>query len=347
MLAAGALLVCSTTHAAVLATHFASGQESDSPATTTRLVLQVHVGDAVNITVNKALGRLRDELRARNFPGDVQKRLEKSAPYLLIIGISSERALDVQNLLKAQFPDWNSGLVGGNTHALEIRLNRSAAAAIRDQALRDAIVIIRDRLKLLGVAGATVQEYGRGAYEIEIQLPKLDDPVRVKSVIQVVGMLELKLVQDGPHPSREAALAAHGGILPPDSQLLPGKNEAPGQAGGEAWYIVNQIAAVTGRDIRGAEPAVDSTGQPCVEFTLTPGAAGRFARLTSANVGKRLAVVFDNRVVSVPVIRNQLSGSMKITDSFTPQQAEDLALVLRSGVLPASISFLSEQAVGP
>jgi len=180
-----------------------------------------------------------------------------------------------------------------------------------------------------------------------VQLPGVDDPTRVKDIIQSTALLELKLVQDGPYSSREAALAAHGGILPPESQLIPGKNESGSSSGSDVWYIVNQIAAVTGRDLSGAQPGSDENGRPAVNFNLTRDGAARFSRVTGDNIGKYLAIVLDNRVVSAPVIHGQISDRGIIQGTFTPQQANDLALVLRSGALPASIAYLQEQTVGP
>jgi len=162
--------------------------------------------------------------------------------------------------------------------------------------------------------------------------------------MQNQALLELKLVQDGPFPSREAALAAHGGILPPDTQLLQGQ---AGQNGGETWYIINRVAAVTGRDLTGAEPAHDANGRPDVNFTLSRDGASRFGRVTGANVGKLLAVVLDNRVYEAANIESQITERGEIRGGFTTQKAQDLALVLRSGALPASITTLSDEVVGP
>jgi preprotein translocase subunit SecD len=171
----------------------------------------------------------------------------------------------------------------------------------------------------------------------------VDDPTRVKDIIQSTALLELKLVQDGPFSSRESALAGHGGVLPLDTQLLPG----PSGQNGETWYVVNRVAAVTGRDLSGAEPSHDINGRPDVNFTLTRDGAARFGRVTGANVGKQLAIVLDNRVYDAPVIQSQISDRGEITGPFTPQKVQDLALVLRSGALPATIKILSEEVVGP
>jgi preprotein translocase subunit SecD len=125
--------------------------------------------------------------------------------------------------------------------------------------------------------------------------------------------------------------------------LLPG----PKGASGETWYIVNRIAAVTGRDLSGALPSQDINARPSVNFTLTREGATRFGRVTGQNVGRLLAIVLDNHVVSAPEIRSQITDRGEITGSFTLREAADLALVLRSGALPASIKYLEERTVGP
>jgi preprotein translocase subunit SecD len=311
----------------------------------THLVLQVQVEDAVNVTTDLALERLRDECHAKNIPyAEIQK---SDSTHILIHGIPQDRAADLQTLVNEQFSDWDLSRVPGDPMARTMALKASAAATIRTQALQQAMNTIRNRIDQLGVTEPTIAEYGQGGYELVVQLPGVDDPSRVKDIIQSTALLALKLVQDGPYPTRDAALAAHGGILPPDTELLPGRSESGQSAGTEVWYVVGRIAAVTGRDLSGAAPSQDENGRPSVNFTLTRDGATRFGRVTAQNINRQLAIVLDNRVVSAPVIQSQISDSGRITGSFTPQQAADLALVLRSGALPASIKYLEERTVGP
>lgn len=311
----------------------------------THLILQVMVGDAVNITSDQALERLRDELRAKNIPyADIQKT---DSSHILVKGIPQEKSEDVRALAADQFSDWELTRVAGDPLARELTLKVSAAATIRSQAMQQAMNTIRNRIDQLGVTEPTIAEYGQGDFELVVQLPGVDDPSRVKDIMQSTALLELKLVQEGPFSSRDSALASHGGILPPDTQLLPGKRESGDNAGGEAWYVLNRIAAVTGRDLSGAVPSKDINGRAAVSFTLARDGAARFSRVTGANIGKQLAIVLDNRVVSAPTIQGQISDRGEITGNFTTQQAADLALVLRSGALPASIKYLEERTVGP
>jgi preprotein translocase subunit SecD len=314
----------------------------------THLVLQVQVEDAVNITADQVLERLRDELKAKNIPyADVQKaddtQVQPPKHRIVVKGVPQEKGGDLQTLSSEQFSDWELSRMPGDATSWMLALKTTAAANIRNQALLQAMSTIRNRVDQLGVTEPTIAEYGQGDFELVVQLPGVDDPTRVKDIIQSTALLELKIVQDGPISSRESALAAHGGVLPPDTQLLPG----PTGQNGETWYVVNRVAAVTGRDLSGAEPSHDVNGRPSVNFTLTRDGAARFGRVTGANVGKQLAIVLDNRVYDAPVIQSQISDRGEITGPFTPQKVQDLALVLRSGALPASIKYLSEETVGP
>lgn len=314
----------------------------------THLVLQVQVEDAVNITADQTRERLRDEFKAKNIPyADAQKAdtTDTQPPIhrILIKGIPQEKAPDLQALVSAEFSDWDLSRVPGAATDWMLTLKTTAAATLRNQALGGAMDTIRRRVDALGVTEPTIAEYGQGDYELVVELPGVDDPTRVKDIIQSVSLLEFKLVQDGPYTSREAALGAHGGVLPPDTELLPG---TPGQSGGN-WYVVNRVAAVAGRDLTGAEPSHEANGRPNVIFTLNRDGAARFAHVTGANIGKYLAIVLDNRVYEAPVIQGQINDRGEINGTFTPQQVHDLALVLNSGALPASIKYASEQTVGP
>lgn len=307
----------------------------------THLILQVHVDDAVNIATDEALERLRDEMRRRNIAfSDISKT---DLTHLLIKGVPDQNAADLQALVNQSFSDYDLERVAGDPTARTLALKTTSLVGLRNQALEQARNTIRERIDRLGVVEPEIADYGQNDYELVVQLPDVSDPTEVKSVIQQTALLELKIVQDGPFPTREAALAAHGGILPPDTQLLEGQ---PGQAG-DSWYIVNRIAAITGRDLSGAQPGTGEDGRPVVLFTLNRDGAQRFGRITGENVGRLLAIVLDNRIVSAPVIHSQINDRGQIEGTFTPKEVQDLALVLNTGALPASLSYLQEETVGP
>ena len=314
----------------------------------THMVLQVHVDDAVKVTTDQALERLRDEMTTRSIPYTSIERQGISS--ILIKGVPDAKSGDLDSLVAQQFSTWMLQRVPGELTSRVMNMKVSEVNLIRNQALDQARNTIRRRIDALGLVGPEVADYGQGDYELVVQLPGVSDPTRVKNIIQATAMLELKIVRGGPYQSREAALSTFGGVLPPGTELVPGSPDSSTSStagGGQVWYLLNQVAAVTGRDLTGAQPSTGQNGQPSVNFTLSRDGASRFGEVTSKNIGKQLAIVLDNRVVSAPVIQSQITDSGEITGSFTPQQTSDLALMLRSGALPASITYLNENTVGP
>ena len=313
----------------------------------THLVLQVHVDDAVNLVSDQAYLRLREGLQNKNIPyGDVHKA---DSTHILIKGVSENRINDLQTLVNDQFSDWLLTGVPGDPSARQLALKTQSIVQIKNSALDQTRETIERRINQYGVVEATVADYGnQGDYELVVELPSVTDPTRVRDIIQQTALLELKIVQDGPFPSREAALAAHGGVLPPDTQLLPGQPDTSEANQGEVWYLVNSIAAVTGRDLspNGASASQDENGRPDILFNLTRDGASKFAEVTGANVGKKLATVLDGRVMLAATIETQIRDQGRITGSFTVQQTSDLALVLNSGSLPAGITTQQEETVG-
>jgi preprotein translocase subunit SecD len=198
----------------------------------------------------------------------------------------------------------------------------------------------------LGVAEASVQQRGGvdADAEVLVQLPGVDDPVRVRSILQTAAMLELTEVKGGPYSSREEALAANGGVLPLNSKLVQGS----ARAGDSSWWLLARSPVVTGRDLRDARAQADEGGFGWeTSFVLTQDAAARFQQFTGANVGNRLAIVLDNVVLSAPRIDSAISDQGRITGASSHEEAGDLALNLRAGALPAGIKVMEERIVGP
>ncbi|HYU77740.1 MAG TPA: protein translocase subunit SecD, partial [Vicinamibacterales bacterium] len=135
---------------------------------------------------------------------------------------------------------------------------------------------------------------------------------------------------------------------PPDLQIVPGTSEgAPGDRPGTVYYVVRRVPAVTGRDLRTARQSLDENGRPAVSFSMNKEGAGKFGAVTQANINRQLAIVLDNRVVSAPRIEERINDEGRIHGNFTSEEAADLALKLRSGALPASLTYLEERTVGP
>jgi preprotein translocase subunit SecD len=222
---------------------------------------------------------------------------------------------------------------------------------IRTKAVAQAIETIRNRIDQLGVSEPVIQEHGLGDYQILVQLPGVDDPARVKEIMQSTAMLEIRQSLGGPFNSEQEAMQANGGVLPDNAVLIKGRNIGGQNQGsdnvGDQWWLISRSSAVSGSDLRGAEAGRDENGRPDVKFDLTGEGGRRFAAFTGAHVGDKLAVVLDNKVMEVANIQEQIHDQGRISGGFSEQTARDLALTLRSGALPAGIKYLEERTVGP
>jgi preprotein translocase subunit SecD len=310
----------------------------------THLILQVQVNDAVNIDSDNAIQTLKSGMRTAKISyADITKPDPSAHPeQILIKGVSPEASSDLRNLVQDRLPEYDLSSGANNTYT--VTMKPTNLAELKTRAVQQAIETIRNRIDQLGVSEPIIEEHGLGQYQILVQLPGIDDPARVKQVMQSTAMLEIRQVLGGPYPSQEAALQDKGGVLPEDSMLMPGKNNPDGT---QTWYIVSRTPAVTGKDLRTAEPSRDENGQPAVSFTLTAEGGRKFYAFTSAHVKDLLGVILDGKVQSVATIDEPIHDQGIIKGRFTDQEVKDQAMILRSGALPAGIKYLEERTVGP
>ncbi len=317
----------------------------------THMVLQVQVEEAVHLECDRTVDRLTDLLRdpAHNIPFEEVRKLDST--HILIRNVPAEQAGTLRSLVSDNFPSWDLGPAPGEANSYTLTMRATAAAQIRRDTMRQSIETIRRRVDALGLTEPTIAEHGRGENEILIQLPGEGDPARAKAVIQAGGQLELRLVRGGPYRTQAEALAQMGGVLPVGTELVRGRAERvnPGEPQlSEVWWLLDRTPVVTGRDLRTATvgPSTRSPGRYAVHFTLSRDGAARFGPFTEANVGQRLAVVLEGRTYNAPVINSRIDDQ-GVIEEFSQQEAQDLALVLRAGALPASIRYLEERVVGP
>jgi preprotein translocase subunit SecD len=222
---------------------------------------------------------------------------------------------------------------------------------LRENATVQTMRVIERRLNEFGVGEITIQRSGRPSdYAIHIQVPGIDNPDRVKQLIQATALLELRLVERGPFESPAAAEGSYGEGMPKDVEILREDNKDKSDPRPPAYYVVRRTASVSGVDLKNASVSRDQLGRPAVAFTLTADSSKRFAKVTEQNVGRGLAIILDGAVQSVAEIRSRIAGDGIIDgggDGFTTEQARDLALVLRSGALPARTVYSAEEVVGP
>ena len=240
--------------------------------------------------------------------------------------------------------DRESGVSGSYTY----RMRPPIESSLRDESVRQALQTIERRVNELGVAEPIVAPYSVGGDQILVQLPGVSDVARAKEIIRSTALLELKLVEAGPAMSQELLLQTRNGVLPPDMEVVTGTSELlSGGVPETVYYMVRRVAAVTGRDLRNARPTLDEFNQPAVSFSLNREGARKFGEVTSQNIGRSLAILLDGRVETAPTIEGRITDEGQISGTFTQQEAADLGLVLRSGALPASLTYLEERTIGP
>jgi preprotein translocase subunit SecD len=314
----------------------------------THLILQVQVNDAVNVDAQNAMEVLKEQFRNHKIDySDISQPDPKNNPdHIVIKGVQASARTDLLGIMQDHLPEYE--ITGGAENSWTLSMRPQQLTELKNKAVTQAIETIRNRVDALGVTEPTIQEHGLGQYQILVQLPDVDDPERVKDIMQNTAMLEIKQSLGGPYPSEEAALQDKGGVLPADAMLLQGHSMPGAESEGPAWYLVSRVSAVTGKDLRDAQPSTDQNGQPSVSFTLTGEGGQRFYNFTSAHVGDSLAVVLDNKVQEVANIKEPIRDQGEISGGrMSDQQAKDLAMILRSGALPAGIKYLEESTVGP
>jgi preprotein translocase subunit SecD len=232
-------------------------------------------------------------------------------------------------------------------HAIPTHV-RWTLAADDQAAVPELMRVLRDRLDRLDVEG-TVERQGE---HIVVDMPRVKDIERVRQILTRTVFLELRLVRfpegGGGSPSMEAVLEHFGGQFPPELELLVGDavNEeglVTGKPIGKQYYAVERTRLITDRDIRTARTSRSHYDEPIVKFYLTPEAGQVFRRATEANIGSGIAIVIDGEVISAPRIQARIDDEGIIEGGFSEREAQDLALLLGSGPLPARLRVVDQQ----
>jgi len=308
-----------------------------------QLVLKVKTSDAIRAETDQTIESLRAQVQKDGIAvGDITRTEDDQ---FTATGVDASKGADFRRIISEVHPEWDIESSTGGVYTL--RLKQAQAAAYRQQSVDQAMSTISNRINGLGVTEPTIQRRGSANSEqILIQFPGVKDPARVEDIIQSTALLELKIVDgNGSFPSREAALQAYGGALTSDLDLVDSIERSA--SGDPLYYVVHKSGGITGRDLKNAYVSRDpGTGRPGISFTLNTDGAQKFGIISERNIGKMLAIILDGRVQSAPVLRSRISDSGQITGSFTQKEADDLALKLKSGALPASISIDEETIVG-
>ena len=313
------------------------------------LILQVKVDEAISADTDSDVAAIQSDLQQSGITGaTVSKPDPKRPDFIQVSGVPPAHNDDVRSVLESKYGsryDVSPGV--NNTWTLTMKPTVESEA--KQRALDQAIEVIQTRTNTLGVSEPIIEPYQLGSYQILVELPGVDDLGRVKDVIQSTARLEAHAVLGGPWSDKQAALQAIGGYLPPDDELLQCIAGATTGCAANEWYELQRLPVWGGTDIRDAQPGHNpNTGEPEVDFYLTNAAGDKFGTWTQANIGKDMAIVLDNRVQEVAVIKGQIRDQGNISGGgMTEQSVHDLSMLLRTGALPASIDFLQETTVGP
>jgi preprotein translocase subunit SecD len=218
---------------------------------------------------------------------------------------------------------------------IRLTVTQAGLAQRMRQAVDQSIEIVRRRVDQLGTVEPSIQR--QGSDRVLVQVPGLQDPARLKALIGTTAKLTFRFVDLSMSPQQALA-----GRPPPESEVLMSAEDHASP------YLIEKRVIVSGEDLVDAQPAFDQrTNEPIVTFRFNNSGARRFATATLENVGRPFAIVLDNEVVSAPVIREPITGgSGQISGNFTVQQANDLAILLRAGALPAPLTIIEERTVG-
>jgi len=316
------------------------------------LVLQVVTDDALNQELSQDADRIGTELRSRNIPFGVSK---KSAGLSIEVqGVDSGRDKDVRaffdQLYNRKYTIRSQVAEGKTSYVLNFQ--SSYVRETQDSTVKQALETIRRRVDALGVSEPTLQIYGGSNTGVQdqiiVELPGVDDPERVKGLIENTAQLELRLVKKengGPFSSIEMAVRDNGGRIPDGYEILPYREDR-GEDNTLQYLVVSSSSVITGKHLKNARRSSDNTGAPAVAFYLNAEGAELFSRATEQHIGDKLAIVLDKTVSSAPVIQDKIGAEGIIHGRFSVQQAEDQALLLRSGALPASLRVIDERSVG-
>ncbi|HKF46808.1 MAG TPA: protein translocase subunit SecD [Terracidiphilus sp.] len=320
------------------------------------LILQVQVKEAVNAETDNTVARLQQDLKKANvtfsrvYKPDPLKTDQTGRPEVVTIeGTPATGANAVRSVLDQKYSN-DYDVTGGTTGTFTLTMKPTVVTDLEQRTVTQAIEAIRDRVDALGVSEPVIQEYNLGQNQVLVELPGISDLDKVKSIISTTARLEIHPVatpNGGPFPSEQAAQQAFNGAIPPEYEVLPFSGTIGNQNGGDQFYVVQRMAVVAGSDFRSADPATNpDTGQREVQFTLTNAAGEKFYDYTKANVGNPMAVVMGGSVREVANIKSPIHDRGEIEGTFSEDEVTTLSKLLRTGSLPASLTYLEDRTVG-
>lgn len=301
------------------------------------LVFAVDTDKAIQKQTDNNVQRLKSRLKelSLKFQDVVRQGINK----IEVNGTIYDHEKAIKDTLDDEFPDWTYAFLGDR---VTLTLKELVERDLLDQTVSQALETISNRINEFGVAEPVLQKIGDK--QLLIELPGVSDKEkdRVMSLIKSAAVLELKKEEAGPFETEEEALKQYGGKLPEDLVIV--KHASSDIKG---YSVLRAESVITGRELKSAHLGRDEYGGPAVSFSLNAQGAKRFQAFTAANIGKKLAIVLDDRIISDPVVNSVIAYDGIIQGRFTTDEASDLALKLRSGSLPAELRLQHEQIIGP
>ena len=303
------------------------------------LVLEVQADVAVENNALRLAEELKEKLRAQHIAFNKIERTGKWDIEAVLPGIEQQNGL--RPIVEKEFPtlEWKSAESGSDGAKVLLTLNEKEVQHIRKQAVGQGLETIRNRIDQFGVSEPDIRPEGED--RILIQLPGIQDPQRAVELIGKTALLEFKLVAENAGGAEKK--------LPPGVKMFPMKHtDRVGKRTTDESIPLQDRTLMTGEHIANARMAIDSEHNAAyVAMDFDPVGAKMFERITEANVHRQLAIVLDGVVYSAPTIQGKIGANATITGSFSPEEARDLAIVLRAGSLPAPVKVLEERTVGP
>lgn len=319
------------------------------------MVMEVDEDRAVEIAVDRSVNSLQDLAVDKKIPVESVKRT--GAATVSVQFQNADVKTQVQKLID-DFPTFVEKDGVGTANSVVWELRESEIKRIKDSAINQALETIRNRIDQFGVAEPVVQR--QGLKQIVVQLPGVKEPKRAKDLIKETALLEFKMLDEDsqvkldlpariPKDKEAEILKQFEGKVPEGDQILF-ERAVDKDTGRESRipYLVKKRVMLTGDVLSDARVAIGQFNDPYVSITFDSKGGREFERITGDNVKKRMAVVLDNTIYSAPVIQERITGGRaQITGTFTTQEANDLAIVLRAGALPAPLKIIQDLTVGP
>jgi preprotein translocase subunit SecD len=319
------------------------------------LVMEVDEDRAVEIAVDRTVTSLQDLLIEKKIPVESIKRTGLSQ---ITINFQNSELKDQIKKLIDDYPTFTETESAGSTNNLVWDLREAEIKRIKDSAINQALETIRNRIDQFGVAEPLVQR--QGLKQIVVQLPGIKDPKRAKDLIKETALLEFKMLDEDNQlkldlparvpKDREAEVLKQAEAKLPEGDQILFERGIEKDTGREYRipYVVKKRVMLTGDVLSDARVAIGQFNDPYVSITFDSKGGREFDRITGENVKKRMAIVLDNSIYSAPVIQERITGGRaQITGTFSTQEANDLAIVLRAGALPAPLKIIQDLTVGP